>query len=228
MGESVAALLVRHEQENEPTMKSLAPLLVVIILAVGGYKVYGMYNEIQALKKEVSDLKAENRDLTSKNNELQSKVTQLEQELEEAKQNNMDMGAPMGGGQQAGGPPAGMTEITCKNCGGRGMVSFTGMDGRTRQGPCPVCGGAGKKTLRIPEGHVVCSTCGGMQFIPKASGSSGSRNVGGGSGGGSSFSRTSGVGGRELCSFCSGRGYIKGTPGQDPNDPYGQGGMGGY
>jgi DnaJ-class molecular chaperone len=205
-------------------MKSLAPLLAVIVLAVGGYKVYGMYNEIKALKEEVADLNRENRELSSKNNELQSQVTQLQQELEEAKKNNMGMGSPFGAGQQQSATPAGMTEINCPNCSGRGLISFTGMDGRTRQGPCPVCGGAGKKMLRIPEGNVVCPNCNGMQFIPKEVGSSSRNPAGSGGGGGSSsFSRSSGVGSRELCPLCSGRGYIKGTPGQE-NDPYGGGG----
>jgi len=93
-------------------------------------------------------------------------------------------------------PQVQVVKIQCPECSGTGVVMSSSSlreGGSERPRPCPICGGKGFRTLRIPPGYEICSECGGF---------------GASSGGGSSDKSTFTLK-KEMCPRCAGRGVVK-------------------
>ncbi len=89
-----------------------------------------------------------------------------------------------------------VVKIQCPECSGTGVVmqsSSLREGGSERPRPCPICGGKGFRTLRIPPGYEICSECSGF-----------GATAGGGRSDTSSFILK-----KDMCPRCAGRGIVK-------------------
>lgn len=125
----------------------------ILILLLVGVLVY-LFMDNQAKTEQINEVEARNEALGAEIRELRERMGPTAANVPRAGQPAEALAAA----------PAGTTfqSVVCRPCNGTGKVQKKSLSGSVRPVPCTVCGGSGRKDVRLPPGAVVCTTCGGV------------------------------------------------------------------